>query len=97
MMGIGSVLWRGGVWMKKYLKTVLMLICMVMVLTCFTACASQENEGNTPAGHPDSKPSTQNGISDEEQNEIPNSDEKQLEAAYQEQEKKKPQEKEKKK
>ncbi|MDE6615828.1 MAG: hypothetical protein K2K35_04620, partial [Lachnospiraceae bacterium] len=76
----------GGAWVKKYLKTVLMLICMVMVLTCFTACASQENEGNTPAGQPDSKPSPKNGISDEEQNEIPDSDEKQLEAAYQEQE-----------
>lgn len=72
--------------MKKYFKTVLMLICMALVLTCFTACASQENEGNTPAGHTDSKPSPKNGISDEEQNGIPDSDEKQLEAAYQEQE-----------
>ncbi len=86
MMGIGSIMWRGGAWMKKYFKTVFMLICMALVLTCFTACASQENEGNTPAGHPDSKPSPKNGISDEEQNEIPDSDEKQLEAAYQEQE-----------
>lgn len=72
--------------MKKYFKTVLMLICMALVLTCFTACASQENDGNTPAGHTDSKPSPKNGISDEEQNGIPDSDEKQLEAAYQEQE-----------
>lgn len=64
--------------MKKYLKTVLILICMVLVLTCFTACVNQANEGNTSAGHPDSKPSIQNEISD--------SDEEQLEAAYQEQE-----------
>lgn len=70
--------------MKKYLKTVLILI--LLVLTCFTACASQENEGNTPARHPDSKPSPKTGISDEEQTGIPDSDKEQLEAAYQEQE-----------
>ena len=62
--------------MKKYLKTVLILVYMVLVLTYITACANQENEGNTPAGHTNSKPSIQNEISDEEQ----------LEAAYQEQE-----------
>lgn len=59
---------------------------MVLVLTCFTACVNQANEGNTSVGHPDSKPSIQNEISDEEQNEISDSDEEQLEAAYQEQE-----------
>ena len=64
--------------MKKNLKTVLIQICMVLILTCLTACANQANEGNTLVEHLDSKPSLQNEISD--------SDEEQLEAAYQEQE-----------
>lgn len=82
--------------MKKYLKTVLIPICMVLILTCLTACANQANEGNTLVEYLDSKPSLQNEISDEEQNEISDSDgeqneisdsdEEQLEAAYQEQE-----------
>ena len=72
--------------MKKYLKTVLILICMVLVLTCLTACTNRANEGNTLVEHPDLKPSPKNEISDEEQNEISDSDEEQLEAAYQEQE-----------
>lgn len=62
--------------MKKYLKTVLVLIYMVLIVTYLTACANQANEGNTLVEHLDSKPSLQNEISD--------LDEEQLEDAYQE-------------
>ncbi len=72
--------------MKKYLKTVLMLICTVLALTCFTACASQENKRNTPAGNPDSKPSSKTWTPYKEQTGTPDSNEEQLGTAYQEQE-----------
>ena len=72
--------------MKKYLKTVLMLICTVLALTCFTACASQENKGDTPAGNPDSKPSSKTWTPYKEQTGTPDSNEEQLGTAYQEQE-----------
>ncbi|MCI9080227.1 MAG: hypothetical protein HFH68_15180 [Lachnospiraceae bacterium] len=64
--------------MKKYLKTVLIPVCMVLALTCFTACSKQANKGNTQTKQPDSKPSFQS--------EVPDSDEEQPGDDYQEQE-----------
>ena len=68
----------GGVWMKKYLKTVLISVCMALALICFTACSKQADEGNTQTEQPDSKPSFQSAV--------PVQDEEQPEDNYQEQE-----------
>lgn len=72
--------------MKKYLKTILKLICMVLVFTCFTACGNQANNGNTPTRHPDLKPSPKTWTLNKKQTGTPDSDKEQLEAEEQEQE-----------